>query len=415
VIGGHLVSLQRVRLASPASRTTRTDIGRNLDPVTKNEGFGDWARAHPVAVDVGIVALVLAVFEMPAFDPYRHAGGPVWPLWGLVVALPLYWRRRAPVPVFAVSLAGTVGALLTRTGPDWGGLSLTAILLGSSVALATAATVVSTTTSRRLAVVSAVAIIATSSTQRPTPDVVAAQLAVIAAAWLAGEAIKARRNEVALLHDRTARLAEQAADDERNRIARELHDVAAHHLSVIAVQAGAARLAAGDQSPSAGGLLIIEEASRQALTDLRRAVGVLRNDDRAGGIAPQPGLDQLDRLADRLRDAGLLLALTTTGDLSSLPEGIAVSAYRILQEALTNVLNHAGQVSTRVLIERTPAEIRLDVDNDGPMSGLSSQSNGGGGHGLVGMRERVAAYGGFLQASALPSGGFHVTARIPLP
>jgi signal transduction histidine kinase len=167
--------------------------------------------------------------------------------------------------------------------------------------------------------------------------VVAAQVGVIAAAWLAGEAIRARRNEIALLRDRVTRRAEQAANDERTRIARELHDVVAHHLSVIAVQAGAARLAGGEGAPGAGSLVTIEDASRHALSELRRALGVLRSDDPATGIAPQPGLDQLDRLADRLRDAGLPLELTTTGDLSAIPDGIGLSAYRIVQEALTNV------------------------------------------------------------------------------
>jgi signal transduction histidine kinase len=383
--------------------------------VVDTERLGKWVQLHPVAVDVILVTLVLAAFEMPAFDPYRHAGGPWWPCWGLAVAVPLLWRRRFPVAVLAVSLAATAGALVTRTGPDWGGLSLIAILLGPSVSLTTAAALVPARASGRLAAISVAAVIATNFHRSVRgPDVVAAQVIVLAAAWLAGEAIRARRSEVALLRDRVTRQAEQSAEDERTRIARELHDVVAHQLSVIAVQAGAARFQLDEDSARVASLLIIEDASRQALGDLRRALGVLRSSEVGVGIAPQPGLDQLDGLARRLRDAGLPLDLTTSGDISAIPDGIAVSAYRIVQEALTNVLNHAGQVTTTVRVICTPQEIQLDVHNEGA-SGVYAAGPGGGGHGLIGMRERVAAYGGSLRADALACGGFEVAARIPLP
>ncbi|MFI5041801.1 MAG: sensor histidine kinase [Acidimicrobiales bacterium] len=381
--------------------------------------LGGWVRSHRVSADLILLALVLAAFEMPAFDPYRHAGGPWWPLWGLAVGVPLLWRRRFPAAVLAVSLAATAGALVTRTGPDWGGLSLMAILLGPAVALASAAATLPTAVSQRLAVLSATAVIVTNLDRRATPDVIAAQLAVVTAAWLAGEAIRARRHEITLLHERVTQHAEQAANDERTRIARELHDVVAHQLSVIAVQSGAARLQLEDRSPHAARLLIIEDASRQALAELRRALGVLRSDDLVGGVAPQPRLDQVDRLADRLRQAGLPIEVTTTGDLSAIPDGIGVSAYRIVQEALTNVLNHAGRVATTVRIGCTPDEVQLDVRNDRSVGDTApapvpAPVPGGGGHGLIGMRERVAAYGGSLQACSLASGGFEVTARIPL-
>ena len=375
-----------------------------------SDGPSGWVRSHPRAVDAILVALVLAAFEMPAFDPYRHAGGPLWPWWGVAVAGSLIGRRHFPVAVLTVSLIATAGALLMRTGPDWGGLSVIAILLGPSVALATAAATLPSSVSRQVAAMSAAAIVATDLKRPATPDVLAAQLAVVACAWLAGEAIRARRNEIALLHERVARQAEHAANEERTRIARELHDVVAHQLSVIAVQAGAARLQLGAASPGVGSLLTIEEASRQALADLRRALGVLRGD---AGVSPQPRLDQLDGLADRLRRAGLPLELTTSGDVSAVPDGIAVSAYRIVQEALTNVVNHAGRAATTVRVVRTPDELRLVVCNDRPAARRPSGPESGG-HGLIGMRERVAAYGGTLQAGALASGGFTVTARIPL-
>jgi len=381
--------------------------------VADNQRLREWLALHTLTVDVALVAVVLAVFEMPAFDPYRHAGGPWWPWWGVVVGIPLFWRRRSPVPVLVLSIAGTAGALLTRTGPDRGGLGPVALLLGASVALGSAAAILPARVSQRLALGSIIVVITTSLDRSLTPDVVAAQVVFVTAAWLAGEAVKARRNEVALLYDQAARQAEQATADERGRIARELHDAVAHQLTVIAVQAGAARLSASEESASHDALVAIEDASRQALSDLRRALGVLHSDDRAGGVTPQPDLRQLDRLAHRLREAGMPLTVAITGDIGQVPDGVAVSAYRIVQEALTNVLNHAGRVATSVEVACNATEVRLDVQNDHPTA-FHPHPPGGGGNGLIGMRERVAAYGGSLQARALPSGGFHVTARIPL-
>jgi signal transduction histidine kinase len=406
-----------------------------------HDGFGAWRRRHPAAVDAATVALVLATFEMPAFDPYRHDGGAWWAVWGLLLACPLLVRRRAPTSVTAVCTMGAVGALVTRSGPNWGILSQVIILLGPAVALASAATSLAPAASRRLALASVAVVLAANAASRSSPDAAIAQVAFVAGAWLTGEAVRARRHEVALLRELVARRAEQAAATERARIARELHDVVAHHLSVIAIQAGAARIAAETAAPAALAaraapapaapaaptpapaaasyetLAIIEEASRQALADLRRALGVLRAEDATSGLRPQPRLDELAPLADRLREAGLPLRLTTTGDLADIPGGVATSVYRIVQEALTNVMNHAGAVATTVRVACTPEEVELEVRNAAPHAAPGSMSVGpdGGGHGLVGMRERVAAYGGSLHTGALPSGGYRVTARIPLP
>jgi signal transduction histidine kinase len=371
-------------------------------------------RSHPRVVDVVVVVLILAAFEMPAFDPYRHAGGPWWPLWGLAIAASLLWRRRFPIAVLGICVGATAGALVTRTGPDWGGLSLMAILLGPSVALTGAAAAVPTRVSQRFAAATVAVIVATNLDRSVRgPDVIVAQIVVLVGAWLAGDGIRARRSEVSLLRERVIQQAEQATDDERARIARELHDVVAHQLSVIAVHAGAARLRGEDQSGRVEGLLVIEDASRQALSDLRRALGVLRTNESEGGVAPQPGLDQLDRLADRLRQAGLPLELATGGDLSAVPHGIGLSTYRIVQEALTNVLNHAGRVATTVQVWCTDDELQLDVRNERP-SGTGTPRGDCGGHGLIGMRERVGAYGGSFCAGEMATGGFEVTARIPL-
>jgi signal transduction histidine kinase len=369
-------------------------------------------RVHPMLFDTLLAGIVLATFEMPAFDPYRHDGHTWWAFWGVAIALPLLWRRRAPMTVLAVTLAGTVGSILTRTGPNWGVLSEVTALLGPALALGTLAFTADTRRSQAAAVITAVAVMgATQAAGSGAPDVFLAQGMAIAASWLVGEVVRARRSEVTLLQSRIAGEVARAASEERNRIARELHDVVAHQLSVIAIQSGAARLAAGNGRDVTGNLVAIEGAATEALTDLRGALGVLR-DDSSAGVAPQPRLEELDRLARRLRDAGLPLEVTTAGDLATVPVGVSVSSFRIVQEALTNVVKHAGAVATTVRVARTPSGVELEVRNDTPAAAPAVTV---GGHGLVGMRERIAAYRGELDAGRLPTGGFAVRAHIPLP
>jgi signal transduction histidine kinase len=385
-----------------------------LDAVAhESDRFGPWARAHPAALDTLLAGIVLATFEMPAFDPYRHDGRTWWAFWGVAIALPLLWRRRAPLTVLAVTLAGTVGSILTRSGPNWGVLSQVMALLGPALALGTVALSTTTRRSQAAALVTAVAAMgATQAARSGAPDVFVSQALALAGSWLVGEVVRARRSELILLHGRVADEAAQAASEERNRIARELHDIVAHQLSVMAIQAGAARLA-GDGHDVTPNLVAIEEAARQALTDLRGALGVLRAGS-ASGVAPQPRLEELDRLARRLREAGLPLEMTTTGDLAMVPGGVSVTSFRIVQEALTNVVNHAGAVPTRVRVARTLSGVELEVCNDASARRPPVTVTLGG-QGLIGMRERVVAYRGQLEAGPLPSGGFAVRARIPLP
>ena len=325
-----------------------------------------------------LAGIVLATFEMPAFDPYRHDGHTWWAFWGVLIAFPLLWRRWAPLTVLAVTLAGTVGGILTRSGPNWGVLSQITALLGPALALGTLALTAGTRRSQTAAVITAVAVMgATQSARSGAPDVFVAQGMALAASWLVGEVVRARRSEVMLLQGRIVDQAAQAAREERNRIARELHDVVAHQLSVIAIQSGAARLAAGDGRDVTGNLVAIEGAAGEALTDLRSALGVLRADSSAG-VAPQPRLEELDRLAGRLRDAGLPLEMTTTGDLATVPVGVSVSAFRIVQEALTNVFKHAGAVATKSGWRALPRALswRCATTLRRPLSPLPSRSTG---------------------------------------
>jgi len=228
--------------------------------------------------------------------------------------------------------------------------------------------------------------------------------------WLTGVLVHARRHAVALAA-RSAALqfqAEQATAAERARIARELHDIVAHHLSVIVLQAGGAR-ASG--KPAGATLEKVENSARQALAETRRLLDVLRDPDEETGFAPQPGIGDLDALAASVRAAGLPVNLAVDDDLATLPAVVDVSVYRIVQEALTNVLKHAGPARADVTIGRTADTVTIDVTDNG--TGAPGPLPPVRGHGLAGMGERAALFGGELAAGPRPGGGFAVRARLP--
>jgi signal transduction histidine kinase len=246
---------------------------------------------------------------------------------------------------------------------------------------------------------------------------------LIAASWVLGYALRTRRDYVAGLRDRAARLeaeegerAARAVVDERLRIARELHDVIGHSISLIAIQSeAAARSARSDPDAVPAFLSGISAASRQALADMRGVLAVLRPDatvlPATGELSPQPGLEQVGELVASLRAGGLQTRLEA--EPVHLPPGMALAVYRIVQESLTNVLKHAGAgAKAGVTIIRSGRTVRVSVHDDGAgPSGRASITA----HGIVGMRERVAAYGGTLRTGARPGGGFEVEASIPLP
>jgi signal transduction histidine kinase len=249
-------------------------------------------------------------------------------------------------------------------------------------------------------------------------------IAVIAATWLIGDNLRIRRAYVAELEDKAERAeadraaeAGRAASEERARIARELHDVVVHHVSVIAVQAGAARMLA-ERSADAGNepeqWASVEATARQALTELRDLLGVLRRDNEPPTLSPQPGLEQLDRLLDDTRAAGLPVEVKVEGRPLSLPSAVDLSAYRIVQEALTNVLKHQGPAPTTVLVRYGSHDLDIEVANreESPPAGTAADQ--GRGHGLIGMQERVAMLGGKLHSGPRVDGTFVVAAHIPL-
>jgi signal transduction histidine kinase len=241
--------------------------------------------------------------------------------------------------------------------------------------------------------------------------------ALTAASWVLGYALRTRRDYVAELKDRAARLeaeegerAARAVVDERLRIARELHDVIGHSISLIAIQSEAAARSARSHPEQVPAFLSrISAASRQALAEMRGVLAVLRPDAEAE-LSPTPGLDQVSELVAGVRAGGLEIRLEV--EPMQLPPGMALAAYRIVQESLTNVLKHAGAgAKVGVTITMSGATVRISVHDDGtgPSGRVSSTA-----HGIVGMRERAAAYGGTLRTGARPGGGFEVEAAIPL-
>jgi signal transduction histidine kinase len=202
----------------------------------------------------------------------------------------------------------------------------------------------------------------------------------------------------------------EAVASERARIARELHDVIAHSMSVMTVQAGAAEeMLKVDPRRAAEPVRAVQEAGRQALVEMKRLVGVLREDDEELGLAPQPGLADLERLVAQVRDAGLRVTLRIEGEVRPLPLGVDLSAYRVVQEALTNALKHAGGAPVTVRIRYGPRDLQVEVEDEGRTPQVRA-----GGHGLVGMRERVGIFGGTFDAGPRESGGFAVRALLPL-
>jgi signal transduction histidine kinase len=226
--------------------------------------------------------------------------------------------------------------------------------------------------------------------------------------WAAGRTMRARRAYAASAADGLAR---QAVADERLRIARELHDIVAHSLSLISVKAAVANHVARQRPEEAqDALRIIADTSRDTLNEMRRLLGVLRSESSGPELAPSPGLAGLPELADRASLAGVRVDLDVRGN-GSLPDGVELSVYRIVQEALTNVVKHAAPARCRVSVDTDDHEARIEIVDDGP--GARVMPGPVQGHGLIGMRERVMMYDGVFSAGPRTEGGFAVSARLP--
>jgi signal transduction histidine kinase len=402
-------------------------VRRQIVDTTLDTGFaviGFWLTAIATWTSVSLTGTPLT--------------GPAWLLavLPLLIGGPLFLRRRAPLLMWVIVWAGiALQAMATHQPPE--GPELVFVVCAGGYAVAAYAT-----TGRAIAglavAVPGLTIYALAAHQSALGPMVPRTLlggqmhggiafpaAEILASWLAGVLVRGRRRAAALTEHNQAlqHQTEQAVTEERARIARELHDIVAHHLSVVVLQAAGAR--ASGRAPD-GTLEKIENSGRQALTEMRRLLGMLREPDEEPGLTPQPGLGELPALAESVRAAGLPVHLVVDDHVAPLPAAVDVSAYRIVQEALTNVLKHAGSARAMVSIGYVDDSVTIEVTDDGPgpqatdlvwadlaWADLASTGPARAGRGLTGMRERVALFGGELRAGPRPDGGFTVRARLP--
>jgi signal transduction histidine kinase len=379
-----------------------------------------WLRRHPRLVD-GALAAVLAFGGIGEGVSLHRL--PLIPI-TIGLTVPVIFRRGHPTQAFATAVAFGAVQVLAHIRPSSSDLAIVVLLY----------TLAAYTTRRESGLglliclfgsVVAIGIWIPPARALSEPNWLLVGSVMFAGpsliAWVLGDSMRYRRAYYANLEERAARLerdrdaqAQIAAAAERARIARELHDVVAHNVSVMVVQADGAAYALGTNPKRAKeALAAISATGRQALTEMRVLLGVLRKTDDAGlpGLAPLPGLDQLDELIEQTRAAGLDVTCSVEGQSQPLPSGTALAAYRIIQESLTNVRKHGGPwAAATVLLRYTTDALELSVTDDG--IGGAADSDGAG-HGLTGMHERAAMYGGSVQAGPLPDGGFAVRSRLP--
>jgi len=384
---------------------------------------------HPKVIDVmGVLCLVgigvateVAAPHQPGYEPSDAFSLAL----SVLAPLPLLWRRTRPAAVLAITWVTMAvhGLLLYQGG-------------GPFLALLTALYSVAAFGSPRAArlglaavlLVEPVAVLDPRDPPYGSWSDVAVGVLILTAVWVFGDSRRTRREQVEMIEERAVRAerdrdeqARLAVREERARIAREMHDIVAHSVSVMVVQAGAARrLVERDPHAAAEAAGQVEATGRDALREMRRAVGVLRADgegDVAGADAapavlePQPALSDVPALVAGYRDAGLDVRLRTDGEPRPLPSGVELAAFRIIQEALTNTMKHAGPARAEVRIAYGPDALTVVVADDGRGAAFE---RGPGGHGIAGMRERVTVYDGDLDAGPHPGGGFRVRARLPL-
>jgi signal transduction histidine kinase len=385
-----------------------------------------WAESRAGDLADALLALALAgtaqyeIWAHPLFDDGIPGPRPANAVLLLLITLPLAWRRRAPTVVFALvfaSVALQIGLIDDARSDQppfqhWIALLVVFYSVGAHA-------------ERRRAIVAgslgAVAVVGGDlvlllTGEARAEDTVPAWF-MLAAAYGVGFALRGQRLQSKLLAQRAERLerereqrARLAVAEERVRIGRELHDIIAHAISVIVVQAQAGqRVLEGEQASAREALGSIETTGRQALVEMRRLLGVLRKEDRELALAPGPSLAHLDALADGVREAGLPVEIRVEGESKPLPPGVDLSAYRIVQEALTNALKHAGPASAQVVVRYRPEEVELEITDDG----RGSVDGRDGGHGLVGMRERAALVGGVVESGTNGERGYTVRARLP--
>jgi signal transduction histidine kinase len=373
------------------------------------------SRRHLIDYGIPVVLAVVGLIEL-ATSTDIDAPWPMQVLFALGTTVPLLWRRRAPLVVLVVVFASVAVAdetygMANNISSPFAGLLIATYASGAYTAHR----------DRWIAAVLigvAVLAMAISTGEDVVGDVLFIG-GILYAVWGAATIVRSRQELAGALAARTVELehereenARLAVAEERARIARELHDVVAHNLSIMVLQAGAERRAIGDERPqTTEALATIEDTGRTAMAEMRRLLGMLRRSDDELALAPQPSLRYLDDLVSQVRDAGLPVDLRIEGEPRAVAPGVDLSAYRIIQEALTNALKHAGPARARVTVRYGDNELDIEIADDG--SGAAATAPAGG-HGLVGMRERVALFGGDLAAGRRLSGGYVVRAKLPL-
>ena len=372
----------------------------------------------PVRVDAVFAAVLLVAGVLAAlFGEDKARGAQLISMVGVTV--PVAFRRRRPIAAaltmaLALLLATALGGAPTRAT---GIVALIALVSGAYMLGArTQGRVLAAGTIALIVALAADAIVEESQT---VSALLFFTFFVVGLPVAAGQATRSRAQLADELADRAVALerarggeAQAAVQEERARIARELHDVVAHDVSVMVVQAAAAkRIVEREPDRAEEAIVSIEGTGREALAEMRRLLGVLRRGDEDLALAPQPSLSRVDALLARTRAAGLDVALERSGDDAPLPAGVDLAAYRVVQEALANVVRHAGAEHATVRLTYDPRAVVVEVVDDG-----RGAANGGGkaGHGLIGLRERVDLYGGDFEAGPRAEGGFGVRARLPV-
>lgn len=374
--------------------------------------FTRWPRGADAVL--AFLAFVATVLHSPEDHAFSRAVSDV-PIAGYIVitvaSAALYWRRSQPLVVLGVILAAI--ALSTGLGYSYD-------LFSVPIALYSIGRYATDNRWSYFVVGGAVAVVGIRDYfDGETAGDIGLAVVFVFVVWYIGRRVRIRGDYLRLLQDRAAHLErEQAAEarravaEERTRIARELHDVVAHQVSLMTVQAGAAKTVAADDPQGAlQAMEAVEKAGRQALGELRHLLGVLRPEAEIDELGPQPGLADIPRLVDNLREAGLDVSLTMDSVQTKLPARVDLSTYRIVQEALTNVLKHAGP--------NARTEVRLSTDHHGVVIEVLDRGHGAtilprSGHGIAGMRERAQLLGGSLDAGPRPGGGFQVVAHLPM-
>ncbi|GAA3765607.1 sensor histidine kinase [Plantactinospora mayteni] len=348
-------------------------------------------------------------------------GWPGWAFWSVLCATPIALRRAAPWPAVMLAVPIFVASVLADAAPVTIGATLCLLTYTTAALLPLRQAALAAVAVWGPALTVALAEPPQSNSSEPSPAyLVFTQVLLALVCFFVGRTVHARRATILALEERARvaeenqrSLADQAVADERRRIARELHDVVAHHVSVMGVLAtGARRVLSRDPAATDGALGTIEETSRTTLRELRRLLDVLRTDaEPAAELSPQPGLAGIEALVEQVREAGLPVTLRVDGTPGPLDPGVALTVFRIVQEALTNTLKHAGAATAQVRLSFGVYWLIVEVADTG--RGPAPES-GRLGHGLVGMRERMALYGGTLRTGPRPGGGYRVYAKMPM-